>query len=79
MNESIALVLNGWAVSSTWASNIAIFCAVYLGYAVLVALVAYVFLGKNIRTDMQQILSIFVWALFALAITELIKHFFRVN
>ena len=69
MNESIAVVLNGWAVSSTGASNIAIFCAVYLGYIVLVILALYVFFGKDRRTDMRQVLSIFVGALFALAIT----------
>ncbi|MEN9614494.1 MAG: hypothetical protein RLZZ347_801 [Candidatus Parcubacteria bacterium] len=76
MNESILLLLNTFANSSPLIAHCVIFCAEYLGYVVLVGIIAYGIWGKDQKNDIRQVLSIFAAAGFAYIIASIIKHLY---
>ncbi|MEK9131513.1 MAG: phosphatase PAP2 family protein [Patescibacteria group bacterium] len=76
MNESVLMFLNTLANSSPLISRCVIFCAEYLGYVVLVAIIAYGLFGKDRKTDIRQVLSLFAVAALAWVLVSVIKHFF---
>ena len=76
MNESILLFLNSYANSSPLISQGVVFCAEYLGYVVLVAIIAYGLFGKDRKTDIRQVLSLFAAAGFSWVVASASKYFF---
>lgn len=76
MNESLLLFLNSYANSSPLISQCVIFCAEYLGYVVIVGILAYGIFGKDQKKDIRQVISIFAAAGFSWVIASLIKYFF---
>jgi len=73
LNISIVSFLNHWANSSLYASNIVIFCAVYLGWVLVIGLLFYIYDARNHWKAFRIPLLFLVSGLLALLVVDLVK------
>jgi undecaprenyl-diphosphatase len=77
MNTAIFQYLHSFAGQSVCLDSIIFFCAKYLPYIMVVALVLFLIFGRNKRQELKMVLcGIASVVLSRLVITELIRHFY---
>lgn len=76
INDSLLLWLNGLANSSLAVSNLIVFCAVYLGFFLVVMAAVYVWRGRSPLRRFRVVILALIAGFLSLLTTDLIKNFF---
>ncbi|MCX6712633.1 MAG: phosphatase PAP2 family protein [Candidatus Vogelbacteria bacterium] len=73
LNIAIVKILNGWAVSSLYVSNLVIFAAYYLGFVMILVLPVYIWRSRRRLSAIRIVLLAVASGLLAYYLSDLIK------